>query len=103
MRQGFPGFGDLLDLSGDELVDVRARFRDLLEVGFESAGQDVATLVDVEAFALEGFYSFGRNANDFSVRAGVADSDADDNAFLEEEGVADVSGIVRTPGEESEA
>ena len=33
-------------------------------------------------FALEGFYSFGRNANDFSVRAGVADSDADDNAFL---------------------
>ena len=27
----------------------------------------------------------------------------DDNAFLEEEGVADVSGIVRTPGEESEA
>jgi hypothetical protein len=33
-------------------------------------------------FALEGFYSFGRNANDFSVRAGIADSDADDNAFL---------------------
>ena len=26
---------------------------------------------------------------------------ADDNAFLEEEGEADVSGIVRTPGEES--
>jgi hypothetical protein len=33
-------------------------------------------------FALEGFYRFGRKANDFSIRAGVADSDADDNAFL---------------------
>lgn len=32
--------------------------------------------------ALEGFYRFGKNRNDFSVRAGVADSDADDNAFL---------------------
>jgi hypothetical protein len=32
--------------------------------------------------ALEGFYRFGKNKNDFSVRAGVADSDADDNAFL---------------------
>jgi hypothetical protein len=32
--------------------------------------------------ALEGFYRFGKNANDFSVRAGVADSDADDNTFL---------------------
>jgi hypothetical protein len=28
-------------------------------------------------------------------------ADDDDNAFLEEEGEADVSGIVRTPGEES--
>jgi hypothetical protein len=32
--------------------------------------------------ALEGFYRFGKNANDFSVRAGFADSDADDNTFL---------------------
>jgi hypothetical protein len=28
-------------------------------------------------------------------------ADNDDNAFLEEEGEADVSGIVRTPGEEN--
>jgi hypothetical protein len=32
--------------------------------------------------ALEGFYRFGKDRNDFSVRAGFADSDADDNAFL---------------------
>jgi hypothetical protein len=32
--------------------------------------------------ALEGFYRFGKDKNDFSVRAGVADTDADDNAFL---------------------
>jgi hypothetical protein len=32
--------------------------------------------------ALEGFYRFGRDRNDFSVRAGFADSDADDNSFL---------------------
>jgi hypothetical protein len=32
--------------------------------------------------ALEGFYRFGKERNDFSVRAGFADSDADDNAFL---------------------
>jgi hypothetical protein len=33
-------------------------------------------------FALEGFYRFGVDKNDFSVRAGLADTDADDNAFL---------------------
>jgi hypothetical protein len=33
-------------------------------------------------FALEGFYRFGKERNDFSVRAGFADSDADDNSFL---------------------
>jgi hypothetical protein len=32
--------------------------------------------------ALEGFYRFGKNKNDFSIRAGVADSDAEDNSFL---------------------
>jgi hypothetical protein len=32
--------------------------------------------------ALEGFYRFGKERNDFSVRAGFADSDADDNSFL---------------------
>jgi hypothetical protein len=32
--------------------------------------------------ALEGFYRFGKDKNDFSVRAGVADSDAEDNTFL---------------------
>ena len=33
-------------------------------------------------FALEGFYRYGRGPHDFSVRAGFADSDADDNALL---------------------
>jgi hypothetical protein len=33
--------------------------------------------------------------------AEIPADDDDDNAFLEEEGEADVSGIVRTPGEES--
>jgi hypothetical protein len=32
--------------------------------------------------AFEGFYRFGKEKNDFSVRAGVADGDADDNTFL---------------------
>jgi Outer membrane protein beta-barrel domain len=32
--------------------------------------------------AFEGFYRFGKNANDFGLRAGVADSDADDNTFM---------------------
>jgi hypothetical protein len=32
--------------------------------------------------ALEGFYRFGKDKNDFSVRAGVADGDAEDNTFL---------------------
>jgi hypothetical protein len=32
--------------------------------------------------ALEGFYRFGKDRNDFSVRAGFADTDADDNAVL---------------------
>ena len=32
--------------------------------------------------ALEGSYRFGKNANDFGIRAGVADSDADDNTFV---------------------
>lgn len=32
--------------------------------------------------AFEGFYRFGKNANDFGIRAGVADSDAEDNTFL---------------------
>jgi Outer membrane protein beta-barrel domain len=31
---------------------------------------------------LEGFYRFGKDRNDFSVRAGVIDSDADDNTFV---------------------
>ena len=32
--------------------------------------------------ALEGFYRFGKDKNDFSVRAGVADGAAEDNTFL---------------------
>jgi hypothetical protein len=32
--------------------------------------------------AFEGFYRFGKDKNDFGVRAGVADSDAEDNTFL---------------------
>lgn len=32
--------------------------------------------------AIEGFYRFGKDRNDFGVRAGVADGDADDNTFL---------------------
>lgn len=32
--------------------------------------------------AFEGSYRFGKDRNDFGVRAGVADSDADDNTFL---------------------
>lgn len=32
--------------------------------------------------ALEGFYRFGRNANDFSVRAGFVDADGDGNGFV---------------------
>lgn len=33
-------------------------------------------------FALEGFYRYGKNQNDFSVRAGFADSDGSDSIFL---------------------
>jgi hypothetical protein len=32
--------------------------------------------------AFEGFYRFGKDKNDFGIRAGVADSDAEDNTFL---------------------
>ena len=32
--------------------------------------------------AFEGFYRFGKDRNDFSIRAGVADGAADDNTFL---------------------
>lgn len=33
-------------------------------------------------FALEGFYRFGKDRNDFSVRGGFADADGDDTIFL---------------------
>ncbi|HUF36773.1 MAG TPA: hypothetical protein VMN37_12535 [Gemmatimonadales bacterium] len=34
------------------------------------------------SIALEGFYRYGRGANDFSIRGGFADSQGDANAFL---------------------
>ena len=43
-----------------------------------------ASLSDAEgaSVALEGFYRYGKGANDFSVRAGFADSDGSDTIFL---------------------
>jgi len=54
----------------------------------EEAGAETATEEDEEIV-------------DLGDDAAEIPADNDDNAFLEEEGEADVSGIVRTPGEEN--
>jgi hypothetical protein len=65
---------------------------------------DIIGLEEAEEAGAEAAIEEDEEIVDLGDDAAEIPAAADDNAFLEEEGVADVSGIVRTPGgEESEA
>ena len=64
---------------------------------------DIIGLEEAEEAGAEAAIEEDEEIVDLGDDAAEIPAAADDNAFLEEEGEADVSGIVRTPGEESEA
>jgi hypothetical protein len=62
---------------------------------------DIIGLEEAEEAGAEAAIEKDEEIVDLGDDAAEIPAAADDNAFLEEEGEADLSGIVRTPGEES--